>query len=165
MRDMVIHDRAVRHFCTFRVEDRLYGFVLSEVREVSTGLAITPVPHAPPAVRGLANLRSRIYLVLDLRPILGYEPAEATPDSRLVILRPSVAESTAVLVDRGGDIVTARDSDIEPGAGHAAALAAPAGAPADVPAAVSAGVCKLENELMVILDPVAIASEIARQIR
>src|SRR5580765_5094406 len=81
-----------RAFCTFRADQRLYGIDVSSLREISTNITITPVPPAPAAVRGLANLRSRIHLILDLRPLLGLAPVECTLDSRLIILKPKVAE-------------------------------------------------------------------------
>ena len=147
MSRLAIHDPAIRHFCTFQVEHRLYGISLSEVREVSTGLAITPVPHSPPAIRGLANLRSRIYLVLDLRPILGYAPADCTQESRLVILRPGIAESTAILVDCGGRIVSVPEGSIESVGGSTPGTTADA----DVPPHFVTGVCKLETELLMVV--------------
>jgi chemotaxis signal transduction protein len=147
MNKLPIHAPAIRHFCTFQVEHRLYGISLSDVREVSTGLAITPVPHSPSAIRGLANLRSRIYLVLDLRAILGYAPADCTPESRLVILRPGIAESTAILVDRGGGIVSSPEDSIEGAAGSVPGTTADA----DAPPRFVTGVCKLETDLLMVV--------------
>src|SRR5512139_4030332 len=87
-----------RSFCTFRAEGRLYGIDVAHLREVSTHVATTPVPHAPPVIRGLTNLRSRVYLVIDLRPLLGLPPADCTVDSRLVILKAEFGEDVGVLV-------------------------------------------------------------------
>jgi purine-binding chemotaxis protein CheW len=162
MSEMTAIESVVRSFCTFRAEGRLYGIDVAHLREVSTHVATTPVPQAPPAIRGLANLRSRIYLVIDLRPLLGLPPADCTADSRLIILKTEVAEDLGVLVDTGGDIVRAKESDIEVSVQASRALA---DAPADALPSLTSGVCKLEGELMVILDPNAIVSDVARQIR
>ena len=149
MNEPVRADIATRSFCTFRADRRLYGMDVQSLREVSTVMAITPVPPAVPAVRGLANLRSKILLVLDLRPLLGLDSAPCTEESRLIIFKPSVAEDTALLVDSGGNILAVRQDRIETSDAEASSLArAETGEAPDY----IAGVCKLENELMMIID-------------
>ncbi|MGH7177907.1 MAG: chemotaxis protein CheW [Tepidisphaeraceae bacterium] len=153
---------AIRAFCTFRADDRLYGIDVTSLREVSTNITITPVPHAPPAVRGLANLRSQILLVLDLRPLLGLPPQACTADSRLIIFKSTVVEDAGILVDRGGDIVQAPLDRIED-----ATEAGPASREPDTPAAspLVVGICKLQNELMMIIDARRLADTIANLMR
>jgi purine-binding chemotaxis protein CheW len=156
MRELATLDASMKHFCTFRLERRLYGISLTEVREVSTSLPVTPVGHAPGAIRGLANLRSRIYLVLDLRQILGFTPSEGTVENRLVILRPAIAENVGVLVDRGGDIVSVAEQDIE---------RVPESAPADGAAASPqfvTGICKLESELLMVVSTKLLIDHVKR---
>jgi purine-binding chemotaxis protein CheW len=155
-------ETVMRSFCTFRADERLYGIDVAHLREVSTHVATTPVPQAPPAIRGLINLRSRIYLVIDLRPLLGLTPVDCTADSRLIILKSEFGEDIGVLVDRGGDIVRVKVSDIEAAVQPASGRA---DTPVDVPPSLTGGVCKLESELMVIIDASAIVSEVARLIR
>ena len=75
---------AARLFCTFRLGERLFGVDVLAVKEVNREMTFTAVPHAPAAVRGFANLRGQIHLVLDLRQLLGLPPAVVGPDSRLV---------------------------------------------------------------------------------
>lgn len=142
-------DPETRLFCTFRTAGRMYGIDAAQVREVSTRVDCTPVPQAPPLVRGLANLRSRVYLVVDGRAMLGLRPEPGSPDSRLIILKPRIAEDTGIFVEQGGDIVHVRADQIEfePQTGAAAADTADERA-----AAVIAGVCKLKGELMSIVD-------------
>lgn len=144
-------DGADRMFCTFRIQERLYGIEVAHVREVSTQTAVTPVPQAPPVVRGLTNLRSRIYLVLDLRPTLGFPSEAETAESRLVVLQAHVAEHVGVLVDRGGEIVKVAAEQIEEAVDEVSTVQAIGGDA--VRRSVVAGVCKLPNELMMIVDP------------
>ena len=161
MSNLALAQATVRSFCTFRAQDRLYGIDVTQVREVSTYVAMTPVPQAPSLIRGLVNLRSQIYLVLDLRPALGLPPLECTPDSRLIVLHPRVVESLSLFVDRGGDIVRVLPEQIEeiaqPAAGHAEALAAQ-------PVSPVAGVCKLAAELMMIIDPKRLVDALEQEI-
>src|SRR5262249_43240450 len=100
----------------------------------------TPVPHAPPVVCGCVNLRGDIYLVLDLRRLLGLPPIAVTPDTRLVIFKPAAGESFGVLVDAVGDIVTLDGDETE------------AWQPEGPGGELVAGIGKLDGELLVIVD-------------
>lgn len=149
MNELIRSEGDVRVFCSFRTQGRLYGVDAAQVREISTQTVFTPVPQAPAAVRGLANLRSRIYLVIDIRPILGLAPIACTQDSRLIVLKPHLAENLGILVEQGGDIVHAHLSQIEEASTtpDEATKTATRGQ-----SAVIAGVCKLDAELMNIID-------------
>jgi chemotaxis signal transduction protein len=162
MNETTAIESVVHSFCTFRAGGRLYGIDVAHLREVSTHVTTTPVPQAPPAIRGLVNLRSRVYLVIDFRPLVGLAPADCTVDSRLIILKPEFGEDVGILVDRGGDVVRVKENDIEASVQPAAGGADTS---ADTPRSLTSGVCKLESELMVILDPVAIVNDVTRQIR
>jgi purine-binding chemotaxis protein CheW len=149
-------------FCTFRADQRLFGIDVACLREISTNTVITPVPPAPPAVRGLANLRSRVHLILDLRPLLGLAAADCTADSRLIILKPAVAEDVGLLVDRGGDILRVPREQIEsldssPASGRKSSESPAAG--------FVVGVAKLDRELMMIIDARRLVDAISNAIR
>jgi len=153
MNEPALRESAVRSFCTFHADKRMYGIEVKHLREISTPLVITPVPPAPPIVRGLANLRSRILLILDLRALLGLPPIDCTDESRLIILKPAVADDIGLLVDRGGNIVAVPEDGIdhtEHGEGSKRLVS---------------GVCKLMNELMMILDARQLADIVAGQLR
>ena len=139
----------IRVFCSFRTEGRLYGIDAAQVREISTQTVVTPVPQAPPAVRGLANLRSRIYLVVDVRPILGLAPVPCTEESRLIIVKSHLAENLGILVEHGGDIVHACRAQVEEAPPPAVETGEVGGR---TPPAVAVGVCKLDGGLMNIID-------------
>ena len=149
MNELVRDDAAIRLFCSFRAEGRLYGIDAAQVREVSTQVSCTPVPQAPAAIRGLTNLRSRIYLVIDVRSMLGLAPVDCTSGSRLIVLKSHVAEDLGILVEHGGDIVSVNAEQIE----NAARIEDKAidSCGGRLPP-VTAGVCKLETELMTIID-------------
>jgi purine-binding chemotaxis protein CheW len=140
-------------FCTFGLAGQLFGVNVKDVKEVSTETGFTPVPHAPPEVRGYVNLRGQIHLVLDLRVLLGMGRAEATPDSRLVLFKPAVGDAFGVLVDHVGDIVQLAAGQLEP---VPPADAAPAGE--GTPRLVRGGefivgLGKLPGELLILLEP------------
>ena len=130
-----------RLFCTFWLAGQLHGIDVADVKEVNTETTFTRIHHAPPAVLGYVNLRGQIYVVLDLRQLLALEPATLGPDSRLVILKPHVGDSLAVLVDRIGDIVAVREEDFEPAQ------------EGDSPRSLTllGGVAKLDKDLLLIV--------------
>ena len=70
-------------------------------------------------------------------------------DSRLIILKPHLAENLGILVEHGGDIVRVSAEQIEEAPPPAAAAA---DASADRATVLTAGVCKLDGELMNIID-------------
>ena len=155
MRELVSHTRS---FCTFRLGPRLYGIDVAQVREVSPLLPMTPVPQAPPAVHGLFNLRSRIYLALDLRPLLTLPVVQSTPASRLLILRQEIGQDLGVLVEIGGDIVHAPADSIE-------ASGASPDPNSQENSSLVAGACKLPGELMIVVDVAGIARIVSNLMR
>lgn len=93
-----------RQFCTFFLDDRFFGVDVEKVQEVIRYQVITPVPLAPPVVRGLINLRGQIVTAVDLRRLL---QVEGTLDDRLPI---NIVFQTwqgifSLLVDRIGDVL------------------------------------------------------------
>lgn len=162
MNEPVHAHASTRLFCTFRADRRLYGIDVLSLREISTAMAITSVPPAVPAVRGLANLRSKILLVLDLRPLLGLAPAACTQDSRLIIFKPSVAQDTCLLVDSGGDILPVTQDRIEATGDN---LPAPTQPSDNDTVSLVVGVCKLEKELMMIIDAARLAGTVSTLLR
>jgi len=101
-------------FCTFRLGDQLFGVDIADVKEVHTETSITRIHHAPAQVLGCVNLRSQIYLVLDIRQLLGMAPADLGPNSRLLIFKARVGDALAGLVDEIGDMVAVEPEGIEP---------------------------------------------------
>jgi purine-binding chemotaxis protein CheW len=162
MSEPVETSNGIRMFCSFRTEGRLYGIDAAQIREVSAQVVFTPVPQAPPAVRGLANLRSRVYLVVDVRPVLGFPPVECTADSRLIVLKPHLAENLGILVEHGGDIIRVSANEIEDVSPLATGTDASS---SDRASAVTTGVCKLESELMNIIDTAKLVGAIETEMQ
>lgn len=153
---------STRSFCTFRADRLLYGVDVASLREISTAMPITPVPPAPPVVRGLANLRSRILLIVDLRALLGLPPAPCTHESRLIVFKPDVARDTGLLVDRGGDILAVPYDRIETVDQRTPASQQPSESDGTPPLVVA--VCKLESELLMIIDALHLGELIGRRL-
>lgn len=100
-------------FASFQIADLLLGIDIHQVQEINRNLELTPVPHAPPAVRGVINLRGEVVTVVDLRCVLGLEPSEFTRLSRNVIVNHG-GERIGLLVDAVADVITCSSDEIDP---------------------------------------------------
>ncbi len=101
-----------RQYCTFRLAQYHCGIDVMAVREILRHQPMTRVPLAPPAVKGLINLRGQIITALDLRLRLGFPPREdgKQPVNIVVGLQDDGEECVAaLLVDEIGDVI-----DIDP---------------------------------------------------
>jgi purine-binding chemotaxis protein CheW len=149
---------AIRQFCTFRLAGRRFGVDILHVQEVALVPPLTPAHHAPPLVAGVANMRGQIVLCLAMRRLLGLPPADLTPEARLVLFKPVVAGDVGALVDEVGDIAEIPAAEVE----RRRADASGAEEEGDgVGSAVAVGeICKLDGELLLILDPSRLLAEL-----
>ena len=95
-------------FCTFYLEQNLFGVAVLDVQEVVRQHEITVVPLAPRAVRGLINLRGHVVPAVDLRRKLHLSDREQHQLPINIVLRTDdglvsllVDEILDVLVRRG----------------------------------------------------------------
>ncbi|MBI2569988.1 MAG: chemotaxis protein CheW [Candidatus Schekmanbacteria bacterium] len=132
---------AIRHYCTFWVESLYLGVESIRVQEVVRHIPTTRVPLAPPAAKGLINLRGQIVLTVDLRTRLGLSPRDETllPTNVVVQTDDGVV---SLLVDDIDDVLDLDDSVFE---------ATPSTLTAHL-RALLLGVCKLEKRLLLVLD-------------
>jgi purine-binding chemotaxis protein CheW len=96
--------RGQQQFCTLTAGNLLLGIQVDRVQEVLRDTAITPVPLAHPAIRGLINLRGQIVTAIDLRRRLGLPEAPADGSFMTVVLGVG-DEALALVVDGVGDVV------------------------------------------------------------
>jgi purine-binding chemotaxis protein CheW len=103
-----------RQYCTLTVDDLLLGIRVEGIQEVLRDTAITPVPMAHPAIRGLINLRGQIVAAIDLRHRLDLPDAEEGAEFTTMVLGTD-EEPLALVVDNVGDVVhVASDTFEEP---------------------------------------------------
>lgn len=101
-----------RQFCTFFVAGHYFGLDVLNVQEIIQYQEMTPVPLAPPVVRGLINLRGQIVTAIDLRRRLELQdrPTEQLPLN--VIVRTNDG-AVSLLVDEIGDVMEVSESLFE----------------------------------------------------
>ena len=70
---------AKKQFCTFYLNNLLFGVELTDVQEVIRYLEMTRVPLAPGVISGLINLRGQIVIAIELRKRLEMAPRRSIP--------------------------------------------------------------------------------------
>ena len=129
-----------RQFCTFYVDDLFFGIEVLKVQEVIRHQTMTCVPLAPPAVKGLINLRGQIVTAIDLGQRLELKDREARSLMNMVIRTDDGVVS--LLVDAIGDVLEVSDGLLE----------APPNTIQGVARELITGVYKLEGRLLLVLD-------------
>lgn len=97
---------------TFRLRESCYAIDAALVLEVIRVSEITPVPHAPPDVVGVINLRGRIVTLIDMGLALGLSPAVIGPQSRIFIVEDR-GEYTGLLADEVGEVAEAAEAELQ----------------------------------------------------
>lgn len=143
------NDLSLHRYCTFRLSGRLYGVDIKDVKEINTEIRFTPIFHAPKEIKGYINIRGQIYLLLDPRRIFGFADKDIDETCRVVLFMPHVGEPCGVLVDSIEDVVTVNENMIENRRQNEHKV--PEGAERRA-ADVGEGVCKLQDELLIILN-------------
>ncbi|MFZ5453037.1 MAG: chemotaxis protein CheW [Thermodesulfobacteriota bacterium] len=104
-------------YLTFTLADEDYGIGLLKVREIIGIMTITPMPHTPPYVKGVINLRGRIIPVVDLRQKFGLEWTEYTQRTCIIVVEVisrSGPIQIGVVVDFVSEVLPIQAADIEP---------------------------------------------------
>ena len=99
-------------FCTFYLNQLLFGVELRGVQEVIRDLQMTPVPLAPAVVSGLMNLRGQLVTAVDLRRRLEMGPAPSGLHPMNVVVH-SKDGAVSLLVDEIGDVVEVKEASFE----------------------------------------------------
>jgi purine-binding chemotaxis protein CheW len=130
-----------RQFCTFHLGNLFLGIEVLLVQEVIRAQAMTRVPLAARAVRGLINLRGQIVTAIDLRERLGLPPLEGDRAPMNVVVRTDEG-AVSLLVDEIGDVLEVAEADYED----------PPGTLDPAARELIRGVYKLSDRLLLVLD-------------
>jgi purine-binding chemotaxis protein CheW len=130
-----------KQFSSFFVDGLFFGIEVAKVQEVMGAIYMTPVPLAPPAVRGLINLRGQIVTSIDLRCCLqlNERPADQVPVNLILYTDDGC---TSLLVDDVGEVLEVDETTFEP----------PPETLQGRPRELIRGAYKLDNRLMHVLD-------------
>lgn len=92
-------------FVTFSFDGRHYGVHVVDTKEIIKPPRITKVFHAHKRIFGMINHRGDIYVVFDVRPLLGFEPSRIGVDSRIIIMKDKLGPRFGFVVDAIGDVL------------------------------------------------------------
>lgn len=138
------HDTGQEHdaeYVTVTIGSQLFGLPIAQVHDVFVPGRLTQVPLAAEEIAGLLNLRGRIVTAIDMRRSLGL-PARASNEESMAVGVDHGGESCGLIVDSVGEVLRLDDENREP-------------IPVNLDnrlSRVAAGVYRLENRLLVILD-------------
>lgn len=90
-----------------------FGFPLEDVVEVLPAMASTPLPHAPPAILGVVNLRGDPLPLIDLRVRLGGGLTTPDPEDHVVVCR-ILGRQVGVWVDRAVEVASVDAGELAP---------------------------------------------------
>lgn len=94
----------------FTIGDLSYAVEIARVREIVRPLPLVPLPHAPPAIIGVADHRGEVIPVLDVRRRLGL-PAVGPSRRTKWILVTLARRAAALVVDAVNDVFAALPED------------------------------------------------------
>lgn len=101
-----------RELLAFRLGEDEYCIDIMSVREIRGWTRPTPLPHTPPHLRGVINLRGTVLPVIDLSMRLGMAPVAG--DARNVIIVVGLGQQLAgLLVHAVSDILTLDRAELQ----------------------------------------------------
>lgn len=112
-----ITEASVAQYLSFQVAGESYAVGVLQAREIIEYSTLTRVPHAPPAVRGVINLRGSVVPVVDLAVKFGLPASEIGRRTCVVIVECTLdGESTVmgVMADAVNHVLDLGPADIEP---------------------------------------------------
>lgn len=128
---------------SFEIGVEEYAIPILAVQEINRMMPITTVPHSPPAVEGVINLRGRIIPVIDMRKRFGVEASSDSADARIIVVEVGAeARVIGFTVDRVHEVLRLDASIVEPTPTAGSAISAD----------FIRGVGKLEDRLLILLD-------------
>lgn len=130
-----------KQLVVFRLHNEEFGVEITDVREIVKPRHITRLPHVDDYIKGVTNLRGEVIPVICLRKRFGIASQEDTQDTRIIMLEVNNS-MVGFIVDAVTETLRLPESAIEPPPSNIAGLRAD----------YLAGVGKLENRLLILLE-------------
>ncbi len=103
-------------YLTFIMAGEEYGVDILAVQEIRGWEAATPLPNAPPHVKGVINLRGTIVPIIDLRQCFGMDAIEYSAITVVIVLKvenDSGAKVMGIVVDAVSDVYSLSEGDLQ----------------------------------------------------
>ena len=104
-------------YVTLGIDREVFAVSVAGVQEILDLCPIARLPHAPPYLLGMIDVRGHGVPVIDLRTRLGLPVAETTPDSRILVIEvPAGGRSLVVglLADRVFEVTALDGGRLDP---------------------------------------------------
>ena len=104
-------------YLTFHLAGEEYAVGILQVREIITYGTLTKVPHTPPAIRGVINLRGNVVPVVDLGLKFGLTGSPVTDRTCIVIVEANINENRTVMgviADSVSQVISMPENNILP---------------------------------------------------
>lgn len=104
-------------YLTFHLAGEEYAVGILQIREIITYGTLTKVPHTPPSIRGVINLRGNVVPVVDLGLKFGLTANPVTDRTCIVIVEANINETRTVMgviADSVSQVIGISESDILP---------------------------------------------------
>lgn len=128
-------------FVTVTIGDQLFGLAIDRVHDVFAADRVTRVPMARDEIAGILNLRGRIVTMIDMRRCLDLPPKDGISNQMAVGIEFG-GESYGLLIDEVGEVMKLPAAQQE-------------AVPVNLDSRwrrIAAGVYRLEEDLMIVLD-------------
>lgn len=96
---------------TFNIGEQVYGIEIEYVTEIIEMQRITKVPHVPPYIKGIINVRSKVVPIVDIRTRFGKPEIPYTNRTCIIILSFNET-SVGIIVDSVADVEDIHTGDI-----------------------------------------------------
>lgn len=103
-------------YLTFMVAQEEYGLEILKVQEIIQRQAVTKIPRTPEYVRGVINLRGKVIPVIDLRRKFGFETAQDTDKTCIIVVQISQGKGIVVIgiiIDEVKEVLDIHAENIE----------------------------------------------------
>src|SRR5579862_4212300 len=107
----------VEQFLTFQLAGQRYGVEILRVQEIKGWEKPTRLPHAPPFVQGVINLRGSVVPILDLRRRFGLGEAEYGRTTVVIVVKvdsPRGELTAGMVVDGVCEVCNIGSQDLRP---------------------------------------------------
>ena len=131
-----------KEFLTVIIAEQRFGIPILQIQDVLGEQSITNIPLAPQEVAGSLNLRGRIVTAIDVRKRLDIKDAGTSQDKTMGVVVEHENELYNLIIDSVGDVLSLKNNNFQNN-------------PATLDPTwqgVSAGIYRLDEELLVILD-------------
>jgi purine-binding chemotaxis protein CheW len=131
----------------FSLANESYGLPIAQVQEIILYRAPRSIPSPAASIRGVINLRGRIIPICDPHgELVDAVATERDGDAAQIVIVDTAHGTVGLIVDGVDHVLTVTDEQIEIGAGERRDYVT--------------GIAKIGNDLIVLLDPDALATSL-----